>query len=216
MSRPLDDMNRPLNPLLGGHAPSRIDPDTRPVVLATVALVALLGGVSFAVSFAGLVAVAAWAELPASMHWAVPVFVDGALLAYTLAILVQRARGERTAFSWTALVGFTLVSVAANAAHVIGTGDPGDWRTLVGAGMAALAPLGVLAATHTVADLAVARPRVDRERTTVDQGEPDRLEQVRRLRDQGLSQRGIAAEVGVSRSTVVRLLAQVEPGEAVA
>ena len=195
---------------------SRIDPDTRAVVLLTVTLVATLGAVSFAVSFAGLVAVAEWAELPRWLRWAVPVFVDGALLAYTLAILVQRARGESTRFSWLALGTFTLVSVGANASHVLGTGDVTDWRTLIGAGLAALAPLGVLAATHTVADLAIARPGVDRERTTADQGEPDRLERVRTLHGQGLSQRRIAAEVGVSRSTVVRLLAQGEPEAAVA
>ncbi|TGY78647.1 DUF2637 domain-containing protein, partial [Cellulomonas shaoxiangyii] len=92
---------------------SRIDPDTRAVVVLTVALVATLGAVSFAVSFAGLVAVAEWAELPRWLRWAVPVFVDGALLAYTLAILVQRARGESTRFSWAALGTFTLVSVGA-------------------------------------------------------------------------------------------------------
>lgn len=185
---------------------SRIDPDTRPVVLAAVAIIAVLGGVSFAVSFSGLVAVAAWAELPEPMHWAVPVFVDGAVLAYTLAILVQRGRGERTRFSWTALGLFTLVSVAANGAHVLGTGDATDWRTWVGAGMAALAPLGVLAATHTVADLAVARPTAGQERAAVDHVEPDRVAEARRLRDEGLSHRAIAARLEVSKSTVARWL----------
>ena len=186
---------------------SRIDPDTRAVVVTTVALVASLGAVSFAVSFAGLVAVAEWAELPHWLRWAVPVFVDGALLAYTLAILVQRARGESTRFSWAALATFTLVSVGANAAHVLGTGDVADWRTLVGAGLAALAPLGVLAATHTVADLAIARPGV----VQVWDGPGQQVDQVaeaRRLREvEGLSHRAIAATLGVSKSTVARWVA---------
>ena len=186
---------------------SRIDPDTRTVVVTTVALVGTLGLVSFAVSFAGLVAVAEWAELPHRLRWAVPVFVDGALLAYTLAILVQRARGESTRFSWAALGTFTLVSVGANAAHVLGTGDVQDWRTLVGAGLAALAPLGVLAATHTVADLAIARPGVvqvwDGPGQVVDQ-----VAEARRLREvEGLSHRAIAATLGVSKSTVARWVA---------
>ena len=186
---------------------SRIDPDTRTVVVLTVSLVGALGAVSFAVSFAGLVAVAEWAELPHWLRWAVPVFVDGALLAYTLAILVQRARGESTRFSWAALGTFTLVSVGANAAHVLGTGDVADWRTLVGAGLAALAPLGVLAATHTVADLAIARPGV----VQVWDGPGQQVDQVaeaRRLREvEGLSHRAIAATLGVSKSTVARWVA---------
>ncbi|QCB93282.1 DUF2637 domain-containing protein [Cellulomonas shaoxiangyii] len=187
---------------------SRIDPDTRAVVVLTVALVATLGAVSFAVSFAGLVAVAEWAELPRWLRWAVPVFVDGALLAYTLAILVQRARGESTRFSWAALGTFTLVSVGANAAHVLGTGDVADWRTLVGAGLAALAPLGVLAATHTVADLAIARPGVVQVRDEPGQV-VDQVAEARRLREvEGLSHRAIAAALGVSKSTVARWVGQ--------
>jgi len=187
---------------------SRIDPDTRTVVLLTVALVATLGAVSFAVSFAGLVAVAEWAELPTWLRWAVPVFVDGALLAYTLAILVQRARGESTRFSWLALATFTLVSVGANAAHVLGTGDVTDWRTLVGAGLAALAPLGVLAATHTVADLAIARPGVGQRRDEPGQV-VDQVAEARRLREvEGLSHRAIAARLEVSKSTVARWVGQ--------
>ena len=137
---------------------ARLNPDTRPVVLATAGLTAVLGLVSFAVSFSGLLAVAEWAALPPELRWAVPVFVDGALLAYTLAIVVQRARDESTWFSWLALASFTAVSVAANALHVLGARDGGDWRSWAGAGIAALAPLGVLAATHTVVGLAVARP----------------------------------------------------------
>ena len=187
---------------------SRIDPDTRTVVVLTVSLVGALGAVSFAVSFAGLVAVAEWAELPHWLRWAVPVFVDGALLAYTLAILVQRARGESTRFSWAALGTFTLVSVGANAAHVLGTGDVTDWRTLVGAGLAALAPLGVLAATHTVADLAIARPGVVQVWDEVGQV-VDQAAEARRLREvEGLSHRAIAAALGVSKSTVARWVGQ--------
>jgi len=186
---------------------SRIDPDTRTVVVLTVSLVGALGAVSFAVSFAGLVAVAEWAELPHWLRWAVPVFVDGALLAYTLAILVQRARGESTRFSWAALGTFTLVSVGANAAHVLGTGDVADWRTLVGAGLAALAPLGVLAATHTVADLAIARPGVVQVWDEPGQ-QVDQVAEARRLREvEGLSHRAIAATLGVSKSTVARWVA---------
>lgn len=208
---------------------ARIDADTRPVVIATTGLVASLGLVSFLVSFAGLSAVAAWAELPPTLRWAVPVFVDGALLAYTLAILVQKSRGESVRFSWGALASFTAVSVAANAAHVYGVGDPRDWRTTAGAAIAALAPLGVFAATHTVASLAIARPTVDQDVSREDHPAdlpgppPDRSEPLpdqrrptpvllaRNLRDkEGLSQRAIAERLGVSKTTVSRWLREEE------
>lgn len=138
---------------------ARIQPDTRPVVYLTTGLVLFLGMVSFTVSFTGLSAVAEWAALPPHLRWTVPVFVDGALLAYTLAVLIHRARGESARFSWVALGVFTVVSVSANAAHVLGSAGVVDWRTWAGATIAALAPLGVFAATHTVAALAVTRPR---------------------------------------------------------
>lgn len=218
---------------------TRIDPDTRPVVVATTGLVAFLGMVSFTVSFTGLSAVAQWAALPPSLRWTVPVFVDGALLAYTLAVLVQRARGESARFSWTVLGAFTAVSVAANAAHVLGVGTVGDWRTYAGAVIAAISPLGVFAATHTLASLAIASPTrpdspgtdispvpevrhdgpadtvdVPPEKVTVPDSRPEFLlprDTARVLRDtQGMSLRDIATHMGVSKSTVERWLVQTE------
>ncbi len=196
---------------------SRLNPDTRPVVLATTGLVAFLGLVSFAVSFNGLVAVAAWAELVPWLRWAVPAFVDGAMVAYTLAMFIQRARDESTWFSWFALGGFTAVSVGANAAHVLGTGRAGDWRTLVGAGIAALAPLGVFAATHTLAGLIIARPDVVQVGPAPVPDPPllasewqDTRDEVRALRAKGLTHRDIAGQLGISKSTVSRWLVQSE------
>lgn len=135
-----------------------INPDSRPVLRLVVTVTALLALVSFAVSFAGLVAVAQWAAIPSWLAWALPVFIDGAIIVYTLAMLVFRARGASTAFAWSALLAFTGVSVAANAAHVYAEGDPSDWRTWVGASLAGLAPAGVAVATHTLAGLTVRPP----------------------------------------------------------
>ena len=135
-----------------------INPDSRPVLRLVVTVTTLLALVSFAVSFAGLVAVAQWAAIPSWLAWALPVFIDGAIIVYTLAMLVFRARGASTAFAWSALLAFTGVSVAANAAHVYAEGDPSDWRTWVGASLAGLAPAGVAVATHTLAGLTVRPP----------------------------------------------------------
>ena len=215
---------------------ARIDPDTRPVVMVTTGLVGLMGLVSFTVSFSGLSAVAEWAALPAALRWAVPVFVDGALLAYTLAVLVQRARGESATFSWAALGAFTAVSVSANAAHVLGVSDPADWRTYAGACIAGIAPLGVFAATHTLASLAIARPDMhievaedvpspgDDDVTERDSDGSDQVvvpdtvpelllprDTARILRDTyNLPLRDIATRMSVSKSTVERWLGQTD------
>ncbi|WP_159794429.1 DUF2637 domain-containing protein [Puerhibacterium puerhi] len=136
------------------HRPARINPDTLPVLALAVVLTAGLAAVSFLLSFAGLSAVSAWAAVPDGLTWAVPVMLDVAILVYTLAVLVHRARGERAAGAWAALALWTSVSVAANAAHAAGV--PDTWQTAIGTVVAGLAPVAVLLATHTIARLVVA------------------------------------------------------------
>lgn len=140
-----------------------INPDSRDTLRVVVIVTAILALVSFAVSFAGLVAVAEWAAIPYWLAWALPVFVDGAIVVYTIAMLVFRSRGHSTVFAWAALLTFTAVSVAANAAHAYAEGSPGDWQTWVGAGLAGLAPAGVAVAIHTIAMLTV-HPFEERDR----------------------------------------------------
>ncbi|MFF0973708.1 UNVERIFIED_CONTAM: DUF2637 domain-containing protein, partial [Kocuria sp. CPCC 205295] len=122
-------------------------------------LVGLLGLTSFAVSFRALHDVAAWAGIGPGLQWAVPVFIDGAILTYALAVLVHRSRGESVWPSWTSLAVFTAMSVAANAAHAVAVPQQVWWQTWVGASLAALAPLGVFAATEQMARLVVLRPQ---------------------------------------------------------
>ena len=138
---------------------SRIDPDTRGVQWTVVGLVGLLGLTSFAVSFRALHDVAAWAGIGPGLQWAVPVFIDGAILTYALAVLVHRSRGESVWPSWTSLAVFTAMSVAANAAHAVAAPTSVWWQAVIGALLAGLAPLGVFAATEQMARLVVLRPQ---------------------------------------------------------
>ncbi|WP_270263984.1 DUF2637 domain-containing protein [Kocuria marina] len=138
---------------------SRIDPDTRWVQWTVVGLVGMLGVTSFIVSFRALYDVAAWAGLGDGIQWAVPVFIDGAILTYALSVLVHRGRGEPTWPSWVSLGAFTAMSIAANAAHAVSLPQDHWWKTLIGALIAALAPLGVFAATEQMARLVVLRPQ---------------------------------------------------------
>lgn len=144
-----------------------IHPDSRGALRVVVIVTAMLALVSFAVSFAGLAAVAEWAAIPNWLAWALPVFIDGAIIVYTIAMLVFRSRGHSTVFVWTAMLAFTAVSVAANASHAYAEGAAGHWQTWVGAGLAGLAPAGVAVAIHTIAMLTVRPPLVTEPRVAL-------------------------------------------------
>ncbi len=136
----------------------RINPDTLPVQWVVVALVVMLGITSFIVSFRALYDVAEWAGIGSQIQWAVPVFIDGAILTYAMSVLVHRSRGESTIPSWVSLGAFTAMSVTANAAHALSIPREQEWQAWIGAAIAALAPIGVFAATEQLARLVVERP----------------------------------------------------------
>src|SRR5690606_3088882 len=84
----------------------------------------------------------------------VPVVIDASVLVYGLVALVLRARGRSSAWAWILMLGFTVVSIGANAAHAYDVGP--ELRTIVGVVLVALAPLSVLTSTHALASLVVA------------------------------------------------------------
>lgn len=220
-------------------APIRLNPDTRGVVIITTALVGTLAVTSFIASASALVAVAAWAALPPALGWTIPVTIDGGILAYTAVALVHRHRGEGVFRAWGAVGAFTAISAGANAAYALALGgDRPQWQVLVGAGIAALMPVAVMAATHALAGIAVApapaAPRrtaatklastsstppgpepalaavlTPRAETSNAAGDREALQdQARRLAVDGQPQRAIAEELGVGKSTIARWLAE--------
>lgn len=136
----------------------RINPDSIHTLWFTVILVGFLAIASFMVSFTGLRDVAAWAGIPEWLRWAVPVFIDVAILAYTMAVLIHRSRGEKVWPSWVSLAGFTAFSMMANAAHAIALDHPNMWQRSIGASIAALAPVAVFAATEQLGRLVIRSP----------------------------------------------------------
>jgi hypothetical protein len=193
------------------------------MLVIAVVVTGILGAVSFALSYAGLVEVAAWARVPAWLAWAVPVVVDGAILVYTIAALVFRARGEAARVEWSALAGFASLSVVANGVHAW-DGAPVWMRTTLGVGIAGLAPIAVLLATHTLARLVIApagghvvapiaavATAQSVEEVAPLQPSPTRNDEIARLRrEERLSGKQIAARMGVSPSTVSRVLSSTE------
>ncbi len=142
----------------------KLNADSRVLVYTVVVLVALLGATSLAASFSGLIAVAEWARLRPELRWTTPVGLDGAILVYTAAALVRRARGESTRLAWIGVIAGTTLSATANAVHVLAAGTAAldaPWVRAVGAGIAALAPILAALSVHQLADLAVAGPDED-------------------------------------------------------
>jgi hypothetical protein len=136
--------------------PSQIDPDARPVLFTAVALVSLLMVSSFAVSFTGIYEVSAWTGLPLFLQWLPALFIDAAILAYTISLIVFKARGESVWRTMAGLAGFALISVVANVSHTLAFWDGNlvDYRAWVGVLITASAPIAVLLASEEITRLA--------------------------------------------------------------
>jgi uncharacterized membrane protein YciS (DUF1049 family) len=83
-------------------------------------LVTGIAAASFYVSFNGLYAAAEWAvgSVPA-LQFAVPFMLDVAIIAYTMALFVERERGKNVRGTWIAIALFAGVSAFANVLHTL-------------------------------------------------------------------------------------------------
>jgi len=135
---------------------ARINPDSIPVLGTAVVLVTILMVSSFAVSFSGIYEVSAWTGIPKFIQWLPALFIDAAILAYTISLIVFKARGESTWRTLLGLSGFALVSIFANATHTIAywDGSLADYRAWMGVVITASAPIAVLLASEEITRLA--------------------------------------------------------------
>ena len=134
---------------------TRINPDAIPVLATAVALVTILMVSSFAVSFSGIYSVSEWTGIPKFLQWLPALFIDAAILAYTISLVVFKARREST---WRTLVGlsaFAAISVIANISHTLSywNGSLLDFRAWVGVLITASAPIAVLLASEEITRL---------------------------------------------------------------
>lgn len=136
----------------------RINPDSRGTLWIALILVFVLMLSSFVVSFAGIWDISQYTGLPVFLQWVPALFIDAAILAYTIALFVFTARGEGTFRTIFWLMMFAGVSIAANVAHTLdylsttGIGT-GDYRLWIGVAITASAPIAVLAASEEISRL---------------------------------------------------------------
>jgi hypothetical protein len=135
---------------------ARINPDSIPVLATAVSLVGVLMVSSFVVSFSGLYEASEWTGLPEYFRWLPALFIDAAILAYTIALIVFKARGESVWRTVLGLVGFATISVVANVSHTLAYWDGSlvDYRAWIGVAITASAPIAVLLAAEEIARLA--------------------------------------------------------------
>lgn len=146
---------------------ARINPDNPRILILAITLVFVLMVSSFVVSFFGIWGISQeTTNLPQAITWLPALFLDAAILAYTISFFVFKYRGEPTAKTLTALWVFALLSVAANVAHTIEGFAPGT-STLsmtIGILITGSAPIAVVVASEEIARLAFAetKPKKDR------------------------------------------------------
>ena len=131
----------------------RFHADTPFVLGVLLFLVAAMAAASFYVSFSGLYAAAEWAVGPnPPLQFAVPIMLDIAIIAFTLALFVERERGEKVVGTWIAIAMFAAVSATANILHTFVVSTATDnYQLLVGAIISGGAPLLLAFATDKIA-----------------------------------------------------------------
>lgn len=143
------------------HKSARINPDAIPVLATAVILVAILMISSFIVSFTGIYDVSQWTGIPEVIQWLPAVFIDAAILAYTISLVVFKARGESVWRTMVGLIAFAGISVVANIAHTLSfwNGELTDFRAWIGVVITAAAPIAVLLAAEEITRLAFEAPK---------------------------------------------------------
>lgn len=144
------------------HRATRINPDTPRVLGLALFLVFVLMVSSFIVSFFGIWGVSAeTTNIPGPLTWLPALFLDAAILAYTISYFVFQARSEPVVKTRFALWAFALLSVAANVAHTLDgvTPEMSAYSVAIGILITASAPIAVVLSTEEIARLAFQRPK---------------------------------------------------------
>lgn len=142
------------------HRATRLNPDTPKVLILAITLVFVLMVSSFIVSFFGIWGVSQeTTNLPGPITWLPALFLDAAILAYTISYFVFKSRGEPVIKTRFALWSFALLSVAANIAHTLEgvTPEMSTYSIAIGLMITGSAPIAVVLSTEEIARLAFER-----------------------------------------------------------
>lgn len=139
---------------------ARVNPDRILSAIIALVLVITVMAASFIFSFTAIYEAAEWTGQPEWVWIFAPIYIDGAILAYTTARVLQRWRGEPGKWSMFFLILYTALSVAVNFAHVASYWEwtftaPESW---FGIAIACAAPIAALGTAEQIIHLIFKRP----------------------------------------------------------
>lgn len=138
---------------------ARLDLDHPALGLGVMYAMAALALVSFLVGVPGLMHIAEVAGLPQWAQFGVPVSIDGGLVIMALAATLQRQRRESAGLMWTGVIGFTVVSVLAQIAHVTAVHTAPTYMSyLMAIVLGSAPPVVTLLATEAMIRLVIGAP----------------------------------------------------------
>ncbi|MBN9214116.1 MAG: DUF2637 domain-containing protein [Microbacterium sp.] len=146
----------------GEKRTAQISPDRLAVGFFAISLVVIVMSSSMVFSYVGIAEAAAWTGVPFGIHVIAPVFIDGAIITYTVSLTIFEWRREdphTIRHTKRVLRGFTLLSVVLNFAH---TASYWEWDFTVyeawfGTLISVAAPIAALLSAEEVVRLAFRR-----------------------------------------------------------
>lgn len=137
----------------------QLNPDRRYVAIGAIVLVMVVMLASMVFSFTAITESAAWTGNPSWTHVLAAVFIDGAIITYSVSYAVFRWRGEPGKRTLAFLYGFTFLSVVVNFAHAAHYWEWSltTYEAWFGVIIAIAAPVAAVLAAEEVVRMAFAR-----------------------------------------------------------
>lgn len=141
-------------------AQARVNPDRMVSAVIALLLVLTVMAASFIFSFTAIYEAAAWTGQDQWVWVFAPIYIDGAIFAYTIARTLGRWRGEKALWSLFFLFLYTGLSVVVNFAHTASFWEwnlttPESW---VGLAIACGAPIAALGTAEQIIHLIFKKP----------------------------------------------------------
>lgn len=146
----------------GEHRTAQISPDRLTVGFFAISLVVIVMSSSMVFSYVGIAEAAAWTGVPFGIHVIAPIFIDGAIITYTVSLTIFEWRREdpkTIRHTKRVLRGFTALSVGLNFAHTASfwQWDFTAYEAWFGALISISAPIAALLSAEEVVRLAFRR-----------------------------------------------------------
>lgn len=141
-------------------AQARVNPDRMMSAVIALLLVLTVMAASFIFSFTAIYEASAWTGQDQWVWVFAPIYIDGAIFAYTIARTLGRWRGEKAIWSFFFLFLYTGLSVVVNFAHTASFWEwdlstPESW---VGLAIACGAPIAALGTAEQIIHLVFKKP----------------------------------------------------------